>query len=221
MLRRLLSRIFWGTLLALTGVIGLALVYTLTPVPLTPLMLIRLVQGYPLHHTWVPLSKMPPALPAYVIASEDNLFCQHQGFDFAAINKALQTESGHGASTVSQQTAKNVFLWPSHSWFRKGLEVPLTLLIEALWGKRRIMEVYLNSVEFGPGIYGIGAAAKYRFNTTPQRLSRRQMALLVAVLPSPLHWSPTHPGPYVNQRARIIQRRAYQLGPFTSCARPH
>jgi monofunctional biosynthetic peptidoglycan transglycosylase len=214
-----LARIAKGILIFFIALLALIEIYAFVPIPLTPLMVIRAFQGHAIHHTWVPLSKMPSYLPAMALASEDNLFCSHNGFDFAAIDKALEGGRGRGASTISQQTAKNVFLWPGRNWVRKGLEVPLTLLIETLWGKKRIMEIYLNVAEFGPGIYGVGAAAKYRFHTTPKKLSRRQAALLIAILPNPLHWSPTHPGPYVAQRAGILQRRIWQLGPATACVR--
>ena len=180
----------------LAGSVGTVVLYRFVPVYLTPLMVIRSIeqaadgQQVRLHHRWVPMSKISPHLRLAVVCSEDQNFPSHHGFDFEAIKKAVQ-EAGdgrkglRGASTISQQTAKNVFLWPGRSWLRKGLEVYFTVLIELFWSKERILEVYLNSIEMGPGLYGADAAAVYYFHTAPGQLSRRQAAAIAAVLPNP------------------------------------
>jgi monofunctional biosynthetic peptidoglycan transglycosylase len=203
---------------------ALLLAYRFLPVPITPLMLIRLGQGEGLHKDWVPLDKIAPALAESVVASEDNQFCEHWGFDWQALTteaKAyLAGEHARGASTISQQTAKNLFLWPDRSLLRKVLEVPLTLEIELLWSKRRIIEVYLNVIELGPGIYGAESAARRYFARPAAKLSRRQAALLAAVLPDPRHWSPARPTAYLEGRVRTIETRIEQLGPMLDCVRP-
>lgn len=187
------------------------------PVYVTPLMVIRSLEGaargeglHGWHHTWVPLEDMSPWLPRAVVASEDTRFYDHHGFDTVEIKKALkEREQGkrhRGASTISQQTAKNVFLWPSRSWVRKGFEAYFTVLIELLWPKERILEVYLNSIEMGPGIYGAEAVARQRFDKTAKDLTRRQSALIAVSLPNPLKRNPAHPTSYMRRRASTIQR---------------
>ena len=162
------------------------------------------------HHTWVSSDKISPHLPMAVIASEDNRFATHNGFDFIEIQKAIKENETRkrkrGASTISQQTAKNVFLWPQSSWVRKGLEVYFTVLIEFFWSKERIMEVYLNSIEMGKGIYGAQAAAKYKFKTTAAKLSAGQCALIAATLPNPIRFDSAHPSPYIKKRQGQILR---------------
>ncbi len=165
------------------------------PVYYTPLMLIRCGEQIAdgdtpkIEHEWMPLDSMPHSMPQAVMASEDNRFLEHNGFDFREIYKArLEAMDGgreRGASTISQQTAKNVFLWPGHSWVRKGLEAYFTVLIENIWGKKRIMEVYLNSIEMGNGIYGVKAVSHEHFNKEPHALSKRDAALIAASLPNP------------------------------------
>ena len=194
--------------------IGAVLLYRVVPVYITPLMVIRVVQQIKegekpvLHHQWVSLDKISRYLPTAVVASEDNLFMQHHGFDFKAIRQAAEENKTRkrprGASTISQQTAKNVFLWPRSSWVRKGLEVYFTFLIETLWGKERIMEVYLNSMETGDGLYGAEAVAKYHFHTTAKKLTRSQCALIAATLPNPIRFNSAHPSAYINRRKNHI-----------------
>ncbi|HWF78825.1 MAG TPA: monofunctional biosynthetic peptidoglycan transglycosylase [Caulobacteraceae bacterium] len=187
----------------------LAVVYRFTPPPITILMIERMLQGHGLDRRWVPISQMSPALPRAAIAAEDARFCEHHGFDFQAIQKAMRhdekkPERLRGGSTISQQTAKNVFLWPDRSWVRKGFEAYTTVLIETIWGKRRIMEVYLNTVEMGPGVYGVEAAAQRYFHVSARSVSPAQAARLIAILPSPLKWQVIDPGSYVRRRdARI------------------
>ena len=188
--------------------------YKYLPVYFTPLMLIRCVEQvsdgeWPqMSHHWVPLDSISRDLPQAVMASEDNLFLRHNGFDFVQIHQAridaLRGKRERGASTITQQTAKNVFLWPGHSWLRKGLEAYFTVLIETIWGKRRIMEVYLNSIEMGDGIYGAEAVARLHFDIPAKRLSRGQCALIAASLPNPLKRDSAHPTAYMNKRQRQI-----------------
>ncbi|MGN0086161.1 MAG: monofunctional biosynthetic peptidoglycan transglycosylase [Alloprevotella sp.] len=192
------------------------LLFRWVPVPVTPLMIIRNVQqladGRPVktEHRWVPLDSISPYLPIAVIASEDGNFRHHNGFDFNAIGQALiERERGgrqRGGSTISQQTAKNVFLWPSSSWLRKGFEAYFTVLIEALWPKDRILEVYLNSIEMGEGIYGAEAVARENFGCPASELGRGECALIAATLPNPRRFSSKEPGPYMKKRRKAILR---------------
>jgi monofunctional biosynthetic peptidoglycan transglycosylase len=165
------------------------------------------------HRRWTPLGAISPHLPLAVIAAEDQRFPQHRGIDWQALQAALDEKGRRrGASTISQQLAKNLYLWPDRSLARKGIEAWLTLLMEVTWPKARIMEVYLNTVEFGPGVYGISAASKRFFGLSPRQLSRRQAALLAAVLPSPRRMSVPSPSAYVNQRANEIMKWMEKLG---------
>ena len=208
-LRNLIIFFFASTILS---VIALRFI----PVYITPLMVIRsveqLVKGEELimKHKWVPKEKISRHLPMAVIASEDNRFASHNGFDFKEISKAIEEnkkrKKARGASTISQQTAKNVFLWPQSSWVRKGFEVYFTFLIELFWSKERIMEVYLNSIEMGKGIYGAQAAAKYKFNTTAAKLSSGQCALIAATLPNPIRFNSAKPSAYLLKRQKQILR---------------
>jgi len=184
------------------------------PVYLTPLMLTRCIEQVmdgeapTLKHQWVPLTQISHNAPQAVMASEDNLFLQHNGFDFEQIYKArieaMKGKRERGASTITQQTAKNVFLWNGHSWVRKGLEAYFTVLIEWVWGKERIMEVYLNSIEMGRGIYGIEAVAKLHFGIPASGLSKRQAALIAATLPNPRERNSAQPTPYLIKRRNQI-----------------
>ncbi|MEI9903116.1 MAG: monofunctional biosynthetic peptidoglycan transglycosylase [Asticcacaulis sp.] len=185
-------------------------IHRFVPVPITFLMIERLVQGNGLDHRWVSADKISDNLKAAVIASEDEKFCTHDGFDVEAIEKAQKYNATHtkkrGASTISQQTAKNVFLWPDRSWVRKGFEVWYTFLIEHMWPKDRILEVYLNSVEWAPGVYGAEAASQHWFHHSAATLSKAEAAKLAAILPSPLTYKTT--GSYVVRQSGTIQARA-------------
>lgn len=199
------------SLLVIVGLVGPVLavaVYRFVPPPVTFLMVQRTVEGQGFARRWRPIDDMSNALPRAVIAAEDAKFCQHHGFDFTAMEKAFahneKSSRIRGGSTISQQTAKNVFLWPERSYVRKGLEAYFTVLIELIWGKKRIMEVYLNSVEWGPGIYGADAAARKNFGVGADKLSPTQAARLAAILPSPLKWRAAAPGPYVRKRSGKI-----------------
>ena len=186
------------------------------PVLVSPLMIIRCCEQVSegrevkLSHHWVSIERISPSLPMAVMASEDARFLEHHGFDFKAIEHAAKRNMEHpekqklGASTISQQTAKNVFLWPGRSWLRKGLEVYFTGLIELFWTKERIMEVYLNTIEMGEGIYGAEAVARDHFNTSAEKLSREQCALIAATLPNPRRFSSKHPSPYMKKRQQRI-----------------
>ncbi|ATC23327.1 monofunctional biosynthetic peptidoglycan transglycosylase [Caulobacter vibrioides] len=207
--RRLLRNLLLALFLVLVaGPVVAVILYRFIPPPVTPLMVIRAVEGRGLDHRWRPMDKISPALPRALIAAEDAKFCEHRGFDFEALQKAYENnESGRkirGGSTISQQTAKNVFLWPGRSYVRKGLEAWFTVLIETFWGKKRIMEVYMNSIEYGSGIYGAEAAAQRYFGVSAAKLTQAQSARLAAILPSPLKWKVIKPGKYVAKRTKKI-----------------
>ena len=187
------------------------------PVYITPLMGIRLVEQAAdgrelcLKHQWVALEDISPSLPVAVMASEDQRFLKHHGFDFKAIEKAAENnaegKSMRGGSTISQQTAKNVFLWPGRSWLRKGLEAYFTVLIELVWSKQRIMEVYLNSIEMGDGIYGAEAVAQENFGCSAAELTRSDCALIAATLPNPRKFSSKTPSEYMVKRKFQIMKQ--------------
>ena len=206
---RLLRWIFLGVLIfGLVGPVVVVTIYRFAPPPITWLMVQRMVEGRGFDRRWVPISRISPTLVRAVIAAEDSRFCEHHGFDFNAIRKAMAAnEAGRrlrGGSTISQQTAKNVFLWPQRDYVRKGFEAWFTVLIEVIWGKERIMEVYLNSIEWGPGIYGAEAAAQHNFHVSAARLSPAQAARLAAIVPKPLAWKAAAPGPYIQRRSGRI-----------------
>ncbi len=200
--------LFFSTTLAV-------LAYKWIPVLYTPLMAYRSVQfagdkAFDTQKAWKPLKKISPSMQMAVMASEDTRFLEHNGFDWVEIDKALDAGKRgkrlRGASTISQQTAKNVFLLPSRSWIRKGIEAWFTLCIELIWGKERILEVYLNVAEMGKGIYGAEAAAKSLFGKTAQNLTSRESALIAATLPNPIKRRADRPSQYVSSRAYDIQR---------------
>lgn len=208
-MRRLLRNLLLALFLVLVaGPVVAVILYRFIPPPVTPLMVIRAVEGRGLDHRWRSMDKISPTLPRALIAAEDAKFCEHRGFDFEALQKAYENnESGRkirGGSTISQQTAKNVFLWPGRSYVRKGLEAWFTVLIETFWGKKRIMEVYMNSIEYGSGIYGAEAAAQRYFGVSAAKLTQAQSARLAAILPSPLKWKVIKPGKYVAKRTKKI-----------------
>ena len=193
----------------------LTLAYRVLPVPTTPLAAMTWVEGGTIYKVWTPIEDISPALVRAAIGAEDANFCAHDGFDWKAIETAMRAnERGHkvrGGSTITQQTAKNVFLTPNRSYFRKGLEAYLTVMIEALWPKRRIIEVYLNVVQFGPNVFGAEAAAEYYFHKPASRLSAHEAARLAAVLPDPEDWKVVGAGPYVSRRTGTIVARIAQV----------
>lgn len=192
------------------------LAFKWVPVYRTPLMYIRYCEQYvdgktpEIKHQWVPMDEISANMPAAVISSEDAHFLKHSGFDEKAILQArLEAIDGgreRGASSISQQTAKNVFLWPGHNWLRKGLEAYFTVLIETIWGKERIMEVYLNSIEMGDGIYGVQACAKENFGKDASELTQKEAALIAATLPNPLVYDSANPSKYMEKRRKAIVR---------------
>lgn len=199
------------------------LLYRWLDPPITPLMLLRLPETHRIDRRWLPLGRISPELQEAVIASEDNRFCLHHGIDWGAVSGAIdefETEGRlRGASTITMQTARNLFLWPGGGFFRKGLEAGLALAIDALWPKRRIIEVYLNVIEWGDGIYGAEAASQAFFHEDARRLSRREAALMAAVLPNPRRWSATPPERYVAERAALIAEHMGRLDGYYGCLR--
>ncbi len=187
------------------------LVYRFVPPPVTPLMLIRAAGGASIHKNWVPLARLSPSLARAVIASEDEKFCAHHGFDWEALNASWRDwQAGRepkGASTISMQTAKNLFLWPGRSVVRKAIEAYLTALIELTWSKARIIEVYLNIIELGDGVYGVDAASRLYFNRPASAVTGEEAARFAAVLPNPRRWSPVTPTSYIEERAAVIRAR--------------
>lgn len=196
---RLLRRVLWWSGL---GVFALVLLFALINPPVTWTMLSDPTPRAP--RDWVEIEDIAPIMARAVVAAEDANFCRHWGFDMVEIRRAIRAGSMRGASTLSQQTVKNVYLWQGRSWLRKALEAGVTPLVEAVWTKRRILEVYLNVAEFGPGIYGIDAAAREIWGTTPDRLSRVQAARLAAVLPNPKARDPVRPTAALRRRAAQI-----------------
>ncbi|MDA5492925.1 monofunctional biosynthetic peptidoglycan transglycosylase [Yersinia intermedia] len=218
---------YWGK----RGVIGIValwlagiLIFAFLPVPFSMVMIERQLGAwltgdfsYVAHSDWVPMDEISPYMALAVMAAEDQKFPEHWGFDVGAIESALSHNQRNqnrirGASTLSQQTAKNLFLWDGRSWVRKGLEVGLTAGIELIWTKRRILTVYLNIAEFGEGIFGVEAAARHFFNKPASKLSASEAALLAAVLPNPLRFKVDAPSGYVISRQQWILRQMRQLG---------
>jgi monofunctional glycosyltransferase len=186
------------------------MIYRVIDPPFTFIMARDFLQGKDVHHSSPSLADMGRNIQYAVIAAEDAKFCSHYGFDFEAINKALNHNNKgkklRGGSTISQQVAKNVFLWPYRSWVRKGFETWFTMLIEAMWPKKRIMEVYLGVAEWGNGIYGAQEAAKHHFGRSATNLTRTQAARLASILPSPKKWSAANPGPFMTRKSNRVRR---------------
>ncbi|CDF77744.1 monofunctional biosynthetic peptidoglycan transglycosylase [Formosa agariphila KMM 3901] len=202
----------------------IVVIYKFIPVPITPLMLIRSFETSETNvpktwsHEWVDLDTISIAMQKAVICSEDQNFLNHNGFDFKAIEKAISSNQKgkrlRGGSTISQQTAKNVFLWPGRSWFRKGLEVYFTVLIEVIWSKSRILEVYLNSIEMGNNIYGCEAAAQFWFNTSAKKLSNYEAAAIASILPNPRVYKANPASAYIQKRKAWIVKQMNYFGPL-------
>jgi len=203
------------------SIIGV-LVFRFIPIPFTSLMIIRCAQQkiagkeVRMYKKWKSLENISSKLSLAVVASEDQNYLEHDGFDVKAIEDAMKYNERHkkkkGASTISQQTAKNVFLWPSRSWVRKGFEVYFTFLIEKLWSKERIMEVYLNVIEMGDGIYGAEAASQAYFNKSAKNISASQAALIAAILPNPVKWKLSNPPAFIYAKQRWILQQMNNLG---------
>jgi monofunctional biosynthetic peptidoglycan transglycosylase len=208
----------------LAGPLALILLFRFVPPPVTPLMLLRLAEGYGLHRQWVPYGRISRYLAEAVVASEDNLFCRETtGIDTAALADQVaawrQGERPRGASTITMQTARNLLLWPGRDIARKLIEAWLTPQIALLWPKQRVLEVYLNIIEFGPGTYGAEAAAQRFFGRSAATLTRDEAVRLAVVLPDPLRWSAAYPSPYLRERSETIERRIGQLGPLLDCTK--
>lgn len=223
LLRAIRKILRWSIGLFFASSLLAVIVYKWVPVPVTPLMLIRCCQQMSkgekirLKFHWVKLDEeITPELALAVVASEDQKFLSHNGFDLDAISLAweerVEGKRKRGASTISQQTAKNVFLWPGGGWFRKGLEAYFTILIELIWDKHRIMEVYLNVIEMGDGIYGADALAWQHFGRSADRLTRANCALVAATLPNPLKYSSKNPSKYMLRRQTQIMQQMKNLG---------
>ncbi len=198
------------------------LLYGFLNVPLTPLMAIRYFESntsIESQHEWVPISEIAPKLQLAVICAEDQNFTKHNGFDLKSIKKAMKSNKNdknlRGGSTISQQTAKNVFLWPQRSWFRKGMEAYFTFLIETMWSKERILEVYLNSIEMGEGVYGAQAASQYWFQKNANELTSHEAAAIAAILPNPRNYRANPRTSYIESRKQWILRQMKNYGTFT------
>ncbi len=227
MIKKIL-RFLFKTLLWFVGLsVLLVLIYRFVPVPFTPLMGIRYFDSdsnKQIHHDWVPISDISKAIQLAVICSEDQNFLQHKGFDYEAIRKAYDNNKTgkrlKGGSTISQQTAKNVFLWPKRSWMRKGMEAYFTFLIELIWSKERILEVYLNSIEMGDGVYGVEAASQYWFGKSAHKLSSHEAASIAAILPNPRVYKASPRSPFLERRKLWILLQMQNYGTFTLVKTP-
>lgn len=216
------KKVVFKALLSITGLwIAAILLFSFLPVPFSAVMAERQLTawfrgdfGYVAHSDWVGMDDIAPWMPLAVIAAEDQKFPEHWGFDVQAIQTVLDNDGGRmrGASTLSQQTAKNMFLWDGRSWIRKGLEAGLTVGIETVWTKRRILTVYLNVAEFGKGVFGVEEASQRYFHKPASRLTMSEAALLAAVLPNPIRFRADAPSAYVRQRQQWILRQMRQLG---------
>ena len=222
MIKKLLKFLFKTLLWFLVITVLWVLLYKYVPVYYTPLMAIRYFEAeddFETKHQWVPLSEISPELQLAVICAEDQKFVKHNGFDVKSIEKAYESNKNskklRGASSISQQTAKNVFLWPDRSWVRKGLETYFTFLIELLWDKERIMEVYLNSIEMGDGVYGAEAASNYWFNKSAKNLQKYEAASIAAILPNPRNYKANPASSYIQKRKEWIVRQMRFYGTFT------
>lgn len=222
MIKRFFKFIFKIILWLFVLSIGLVFLYKWVPIPITPLMVIRSVEQHKkdkdivLKHDWIAITEISKNTQLAVVCSEDQRFLNHNGFDFKAIEKAYQNNKKgkrvKGGSTISQQTAKNVFLWPERSWLRKGLETYFTFLIEIIWGKERIIEVYLNSIEMGNGIYGIEAAAQYWFHKPASKLTEYECAAIASILPNPRSYKANPASKYIQSRKIWIVKQMRYMG---------
>ncbi|TXL72686.1 monofunctional biosynthetic peptidoglycan transglycosylase [Vineibacter terrae] len=216
-------RLLHGAAFALAALLLLPVVltglYRFVPPPATPLMVIRALEGDGASRTWVALDALPDAMPLAVMAAEDNRFCRHHGFDWGAIAEAIEDaqagERLRGASTISMQLTRNLFLWPGGGWPRKALEALWTPVVELLLGKQRIIELYLNVAETGRGIFGVEAAARRYYGKSAAALSARQAAGIAAILPDPRDWSPNRG--YAAKRVPVLLRRMRNIAPLATC----
>jgi monofunctional biosynthetic peptidoglycan transglycosylase len=222
--RRFGKTVVWVAVVWLAAVLLMMIAYRFVNPPASALMLQHWLLGQKVANVWVPIESISPNVVRAVIASEDGRFCEHHGVDFGALREAIEDAGSgatRGASTISMQVVKNLFLWPSKSYLRKAIEMPLTFVMEMVWPKRRIMEVYLNIAEWGPGIFGIESASRFRFNKHAKTLSAGEASRLAVALPNPLVRNPARPGPGMQRLARVVQIRM-RLAPSsrTSCVLP-
>ena len=221
--RRWLQIGFYVLLFLVAWPIVMTLVYALVPPPISNVMALRLLTGNGLDKSWVSYEEMSPLLARAVIASEDARFCEHHGVDWIefqdVVDEVFDDDEGpvRGASTIPMQTAKNLFLWDGRSFIRKGLELPVALWMDLVWSKRRMIEVYLNIVEWAPGVYGAEAASRHHFGKPASKLSRREAALLAAVLPNPLKRKAGKPSRRVSAIAKRIMIRMNGMSPYLTC----
>lgn len=217
----------WLKRLSVAAAVVVVLPFVLTPLylfarPISTLMVWDLLtlQGY--SRQWVDLDDISPSMRQAVVMSEDGQFCFHDGVDWGQLRSVLSRNGGpsRGASTITMQTVKNVFLWPSRSYIRKGLEIPLALYADLVWSKRRTLEIYLNIAELGPNVYGVEAAAQYYYKKPASKLSRREAALIAAALPNPAIRNPLKPSRAQKTLSRIIERRVSQSGAYVECLQP-
>lgn len=226
-LRKTLKRFVRYGALAVGAMVCLVLaaivLYRFVPPPVSTLMVWRAVEGRSVDYRWVALDKISPALPRAVIASEDTRFCAHRGVDWDAVSLVIEdiVEDGNGAprgaSTIAMQTVKNLFLWPSRSYIRKAFEIPMAYAADAVWSKRRLLEIYLNIVEWGPGVYGAEAAARRHFGKPASRLNGGEAALMAAALPSPIQRRAGRPGPQTRAIAQKVLARMRGIRPYMTC----
>lgn len=220
------SRLRYG-LYVLFGLLALpyllTLAYTVVPPPVTTMMLWKSFEGNAIDYRWRPLAETSQNLVRSVVTAEDARMCEHAGVDWAVFQtvarEALENQDGpsRGGSTITQQVAKNLFLWPSRSYIRKGLELPLALWIDLVWSKRRVVEVYINTAEWAPGVYGAEAAARHHFNKSGRSLTKTQAAQLAAALPNPAVRNAGKPGPKVRAKARVIRKRVNSTVKYLDC----
>lgn len=216
--RGILGRLLRLALVILLTPLVLTVLYIFVP-PVSTLMIYERIVSGPIERQWVPLDRMAPSLIAAAVMSEDGQFCSHRGVDWVQLNKVIDDEDGpqRGASTIAMQTVKNLFLWNARSYVRKALEIPLALYADAVLGKRRLMEIYLNIAELGPRIFGVEAAAQHYFGRSAAELGDLQAALLVATLPNPSARNPGEPGSRMMARASRILERARRAGGYIDC----
>jgi len=221
---RRLTLVFWFLVLVAAAVLLSIVVFRYINPPFTPVMVAEKLSGVTLRRKWVPLEKISPRLPLAVISSEDGRFCAHWGVDWSAVKAAIEEGGGlgsfRGASTIPMQTAKNLYLWSGRSYVRKALEVPLAYTMSAVWPKKRMMEIYLNIAQFGPGVFGAEAASRYYFKKSAANLTRREAVLLAATLPNPRVRNPAKPSRRLRLVAKVVERRLPIMAPRAACVLP-
>lgn len=207
----LVSALVTGVSAVFLAAFAFVMLFRWVPLPGTSVMLVRVWEGHAVQYQWVAMDGLPEHIPRAFVAAEDATFCSHRGVDWVQLRVAVEEwavedKPLRGASTLSMQTTKNALLWPGRSFLRKAMELPLTPVLELLWGKQRVLEVYLNIAEMGPGVFGIEAAAQHHFNKAASALTRREVARIAAIMPNPLERSPVKPSAYTRERGRTIEK---------------